>query len=77
MKINSIYGYIEVPKIKIRNGKRYTYSTVEKDINSARTFAKMLREQRKNIGVITSCVIVKQGRLKGQEVGIIYIRKNR
>lgn len=77
MKINSVYGYIEIPKIKVRNGKRYVYSTVERDIHSARTLAKVLREQDKNIGVITSHTIVKHGRLKGQEVGIIYIRKNK
>jgi len=77
MKINSIYGYIEIPKIKIRNGKRYTYSTVNSDIEFTKIFAKMLREVHKNVGVLTATTTVKKGKLKGKEIGVIYIRKKK
>ena len=77
MKINSVYGYIEIPKIKVRNGKRYKYSTVNSDIEFAKIFAKMLREVHKNVGVITATTTVKKGKFKGRKLGIIYIRKKK
>ena len=77
MKINSVYGYIEIPKTKVRNGKRYTYSTVFRDIEPARTFAKMLRNHDKNIGVLTATTTVKRGKFKGKKLGLIYVRKSK
>ena len=77
MKINSIYGYIEIPKTRVRNGKRYTYSTVNRDIEFTKTFAKMLRDQNKNIGILTATTTVKRGKFKGKKLGLIYIRKSK